>query len=325
MKLTKEDIDQLQSLDLEIKEQKSINRIIDAIMRFGVDGLYVSVSGGKDSQVLEDLVKRALRSLDIHEKAIPTVFCDTGLEWDSVREIGLKADVVIKPKLSFLEILKKYGYPVISKEQSQFINEYRRTKSEKLKKLRVEGNESGRGKISKVWFPIVDADFMPSHKCCYWMKKHPFEQYEKKTGRIPILGIMADDSNLRYQGYLDTGCNAFDRKRPMSKPLGPWLYQNILEYVVKYNINIAEVYGEIYQIDLFGKLGLTGVRSTGCIFCMFGCQRNNFHKFDVMKKIDPKKYDYCMNGGKYDVADGLWKPHKGLGLRKIIDYIRTLM
>ena len=41
----------LQSLPLNIKIEKSKQRIREAINRFGVDGVYVPVSGGIDSQV----------------------------------------------------------------------------------------------------------------------------------------------------------------------------------------------------------------------------------------------------------------------------------
>ncbi len=47
----------LQSLPLNIKIEKSKQRIREAINRFGVDGVYVPVSGGIDSQVVHLLVK----------------------------------------------------------------------------------------------------------------------------------------------------------------------------------------------------------------------------------------------------------------------------
>ena len=36
----------------------------------------------------------------------------------------------------------------------------------------------------------------------------------------------------------------------------------------------------------------------------------------------PKHYDFCIGGGAYDPADGLWKPNeKGLGYGRVLDYI----
>lgn len=41
-----------------------------------------------------------------------------------------------------------------------------------------------------------------------------------------------------------------------------------------------------------------------------------------MKHTHPKHYEFCIGGGAYDHADGLWKPtEKGLGYGKVLDYI----
>ena len=50
-------------------------------------------------------------------KDVPIVFVDTGLEFPEIRKMGKKyANVILKPEMNFKEILKKCGYPVISKE-----------------------------------------------------------------------------------------------------------------------------------------------------------------------------------------------------------------
>jgi len=310
-----------QSLPLEVKVMKAESKIIDAIMEYGIDSLYISNSGGKDSDVLIDICDNVCEKLELRK--IPKVYCDTGLEYKSVREKGLKSDVVIKPKMTFIEILKKYGYPVISKEQSQFIYEYRHTNSDDLRNTRLNGNKSGRGKISKINFPLVDSDFEISHMCCYYMKKKPFIKYEKETGRIGILGLLADESQLRKQGYIKNGCNAFAKKRPQSNPLSPFTYQDILQYIKMRDIKIAEIYGEIITVSFFPSvLDLTGVDRTGCVFCMYGSHKNNFAKFEILKKQEPKKYDYCMKGGKY--LNGKWIPNNGLGMEKVINDIKKI-
>lgn len=102
---------------------------------------------------------------------------------------------VIKPDMSFNKVIEKYGYPVISKEQSQFISEYR-TGSERsrLKEIRWNGNKWGRGKIAEKWKFLVDAPFLISHKCCDTMKKNPAKKFEKTTGLHPIIATMACES-----------------------------------------------------------------------------------------------------------------------------------
>src|SRR5699024_8902954 len=90
------------------------------------------------------------------------VYVDTGLEYPELREFVKTFDNIqwLQPqkydrhtrtykRYTFAEILKDYGYPIISKEQAAFISEYRTTKSEKLKDIRLNGNKYGMGKISK--------------------------------------------------------------------------------------------------------------------------------------------------------------------------------
>lgn len=312
--MDKEELKLLQSYPLELKEKKSMARIQEAIYKYCFDGLYVSVSGGKDSLVLQHLVDRV-------NPNIIKVGCDTGLEYPSVRENMYKlCDIIIKPDMNFKEVLTKYGYPIISKEQSQFIYQYRNAKSEKTKATRWYGNKWGRGKISEKWKYILARDIKVSDKCCDVMKKKPFKKFEKETGKIPILGKMAIESSKRTQDYIKQGgCNAFNNKRPKCEPLGFWTEQDILQYILKYNLTnlLPEEYGEIMEVD--GVLKTTKLNRTGCMFCMYGLHLEQNNRFDYMKEKHPKIYDYCMRGGKYD-DEGWWIPDKGLGMKKVIKH-----
>lgn len=174
------------------------NRRIKQWYEYYCGKVYVAFSGGKDSTVLLHLV----RSLYPDVKA---VFCDTGLEFPEIRDFVKTVDNVIwvKPKKTFLEVIKNYGYPVVSKEQSQYISEYRNTKSDKLKDIRFNGkNGTNSGQISKKWKYLIEAPFKISHKCCYYLKKEPSYRYEKSSQEFPIVGTMASESRLRTQSYL---------------------------------------------------------------------------------------------------------------------------
>lgn len=118
------------------------------------DNCYISFSGGKDSTVLLHLARQIYPN-------IPAVYIDTGLEFPEVREFALSQTNVIKlvPKMNFKQVIETYGYPVVSKEQAAFIQEYRDTKSEKLKDIRWNGNKYGRGKISKKYRYLINAPF----------------------------------------------------------------------------------------------------------------------------------------------------------------------
>lgn len=329
----------LQHLPLEIKVAKTKLRIKDAISYFGETGLYLSFSGGKDSTVLHTILKEVEMEL-WGEIRIPRVFCDTGLEYPELKNHVIEIfetlpeglGVKLRPDKTFKQVLTNYGYPVISKEQSQYIEQYRKAKSEKTKITRWEGNRWGRGKISEKHKYLVKSDFPISDKCCNVMKKAPFKKYEKHTGRIPILGVMAEESALRQTHYIKNGgCNAFNNKRPQSKPIGFWREQDILHYIYDNNINIPSVYGEIvaetYMKDLFTietEYSLTGLNRTGCMFCLYGigreCGKNRIQKMEL---THPKLYNYCVNGGKYN-EKGEWIPSaEGLGLGHVLDVLNV--
>lgn len=337
---TKTDLLQMQSLPLDAKIRMTARRISTFC---DSEDAYLSISGGKDSRVLDDLERRFVKS------GIPRVFINTGLEYRSVRECGTKyADVVLRPEKNFKEVLTVYGYPVISKEVAQTIAEARiglkngKKYTYRLKKLNGEVTSKD-GKKSMFNIPhykfLLDAPFRISHKCCDVMKKKPAKQYEKETGRKPIIATLAEESKLRLQKWLKHGCNAFDLKRPMSTPISFWTENDILEYIFKYKIDYAECYGDIVpQVDksqIEGQMNLydithnyegcrfctTGCKRTGCIFCLFGI-RQTPNKILQLEKQDKKLADYVLNGGEYD-SEGMWIPtNEGLGYSKILDYLK---
>lgn len=113
------------------------------------------------------------------------------------------------------------------------------------------------------WLPLAQkAPFLISHYCCNVMKKSPTAIYGRKEHRKPYIGTMTEEGRLRKQAWLRHGCNAFDSKKQTSQPLSFWTEQDILEYIVKYNLNIASVYGDIVRNE-DGNLETTGCKRTG--------------------------------------------------------------
>ena len=121
-----ERLNELQALPLNQKIGKTISRLTEFIQHFGEDGVYVSVSGGKDSAVLWDITHKLFPN-------VPAVFSDTGLEYPEVRDFAKNiATEVVSPKLSFLEVIRQYGYPIISKEVSEAIYYARRNRCSQI-------------------------------------------------------------------------------------------------------------------------------------------------------------------------------------------------
>ena len=116
-----EELHMLQALPLRVKVEKTKQRIKEWVDYYGEDGVYVSFSGGKDSTVLLTIVR------EMYPK-IPAVFCDTGLEYPEIREFvkGFENVVWLKPKMTFRNVIEKYGYPMISKEVAECVNGARR-------------------------------------------------------------------------------------------------------------------------------------------------------------------------------------------------------
>ena len=308
-KFTTEDLKVMQQWDLEQKIAVSLTRIAEFYSKFP-HKIYVSFSGGKDSTVLLDLVRRLYPDT-------PAVFVDTGLEYPELREFVKTIDNIkwIKPKINFRKVIETYGYPIISKEVSLKIKETRK----KPNGYAAQSFDINSPKIQKYglryylgkWKYLLDSPFLISNECCNIMKKYPSKQYEKETGNKPIIGTMACESQVRTTIWKKQGCNAFNNKRPTSQPLSFWTEQDILKYIVKYNLSYAPVYGEILQ-DNNGRYYTTKCDRTGCVFCMYGCHlEKEPNRFQRLKQTHPKLWDYCMRPWK----DG------GLGMKEVLEYI----
>lgn len=299
---------QRKGLPYELKLQLSRRRIEDWYEHFQ-GNVYISFSGGLDSTVLLHMVRHIYPNVE-------AVFSDTGLEYPELKEFVNKFDNVrtIRPKESFRQVIKKYGYPLVSKETAAKIRKLRHGNlSDKYRNYLLNGDERGKlGMLAKKWRILLDAPFDTSEKCCDIMKKKPFKEYHKETGKYPYIGITQDEGFQRQRQYEKTGCNVYDANAPKSQPLGFWTKQDILRYVVENKLEICSVYGNVVCED--GVYRTTGVERTGCMFCAFGCHlEKEPNRFQQMQNTHPQLYDYCIK----DVDQG------GLGMGKVLDYINV--
>lgn len=326
------ELKQMQSLSLASKIRMTVTRIKDWY-NFYDGNVYLSYSGGKDSSVLLHITKTVFSD-------IPVVYVDTGLELPAVRKIALEqADVVLKPDMHFSQVLNNYGYPLVSKEVSSKIEGARKGQNSSLRHF--NGIKQGRYDYRR-WAFLLESPFLISAECCNKTKKSAVKKYAAETGRKAIVATMADESELRRSDWLMHGCNAFDAKRPVSKPMSFWTEQDVLEYIKMNDLKIPTVYGSIVsdngidsdeftQLSLFEpgeipcKFKTTGCDRTGCAFCCYGVHLDSTpNRFELMDKYSCSALrDYCMRGGAFD-SDGFWKPTKhGLGYWFVLQYINV--
>lgn len=326
---TKSDLRQRQALPLSAKVSMSKSRIREWYNHWNGD-VIVSFSGGKDSTVLAHLVH------DIYPN-VPLVFANTGLEYPEIQSFARKMGAeFVRPKLQFSEVISKYGYPIISKENAETIHGARVIKNG------ANGQRKGTGKprtnekgewlnwrrkalngmppfdsglyCKQKWLPLArDTQFNISHYCCNVMKKEPLGKYQKEHGLYPIVGTLTEESQRREQTWLRQGCNAFEGKTKTSQPMSFWLEQDVLQYILNESIEICSVYGDIVEIDKdddgfeyetlihgHGKLKCSKCNRTGCIFCGFGVHNEKGEtRFQKLAKTHPRQYEYCMMGGQW--------------------------
>lgn len=300
---------QRQSLTLDMLKIMSSRRIVawrEYWQEMGKD-VYVSL-GGKDSHALLHLVRSIYPD-------VPGVFVDTGLEYPEVRSLNQRTPnvTILRPKLTFAQVVEIYGWPVVSKKMAQYLHEIqnpteRNKNTVRLRTtgFRANGTFSPMSKISDKWLYLKDAPFKISNACCHIMKVNPLRKFAKESGLIPIIGTTSDESGSREHNYIRYGCNAYSNKFPISTPIIFWTEQHVLQYLRENTVEVAGCYGEQVQRP-DGKWKYAGVSRTGCMPCGFGAHLEarpnrfermetthpNMHKY-VMEKLNGKEvFEYC--------------------------------
>lgn len=182
------------------------------------------------------------------------------------------------------EIVREYGFPVISKEIAAKI-EILQNPSEKNKTVRhaIITGETGeyggfrkntRMKLPQKWLykfagyenknEGVDyqiAPFKCSAKCCYFLKEKPCNDWAKEHDSVPFLGLMASEGGRREKSLKLHGCNYWGKSTVRSAPFAIFSRQDLLILALemeewyqehwekfgdlKLNTIIPEIYGSI--------------------------------------------------------------------------------
>ena len=140
---TIDDLKMRQALPLDVKVRMTQQRIREWVNEFGIDGVYVSFSGGKDSTVLLHIAREIYPDMR-------AVFVDTGLEYPEIREFVKTFENVewLKPTMTFKQVIEKYGYPFISKEVAECVYGARKYLTELNKPFMLNRAEQSRAEQS---------------------------------------------------------------------------------------------------------------------------------------------------------------------------------
>lgn len=330
---TQDDLKRLTQLQLDEKIYHTLSTAESFYQAVG-GRCFISFSGGIDSTVLEDIINNRYKEFGgkLWDK-IPSVFCDTGLENPENKIfIKNKKDVeIIRPKINFLETIKRYGYPLIRKEVAKAIYQSR-SKPGGQQDIRMHGEyinprTGDREYNYSKWLPVKDLPIIISDKCCNVMKKNPFHTYIKETKTFPIVGTTTQESAVRRQAWLRDGCNTFASGKEKCRPVSIWTNQDMLQYIDKYSIKYSKAYGNLCRLD-DGKFCMSGCDRTGCMFCAFGMhQEKGETRYQRLKKLYPKIYEFQVGGGEWNKIDGknIWMPNNnGLGFGKVFDMMNDI-
>lgn len=244
--------------------------------------IFLSFSGGKDSTILRHI------ALNLYPD-IPVVFSNTTNELTEVLKYVRSFHNVIhvKPKLSFSEVVNKYGFPAVSKEVSQKVSELKNTQGLITRNTRLNGDHKGNGILPFKWRFLAEQDFEVTHKCCKILKKDPLEKWAAEHGRIPVIALMADESALRKQ--LSLYGNNHSKIYPFLKT--GWTEADIWSYATMFDIRFAECY---YDQTINGVF-LKARSRTGCEFCAFGIHLEKDDRFERSKLLAPKRFQKMMD------------------------------
>ena len=326
--LTK-DFLELQKLPYEYKRQHAINNAREFYDH--CEGkVFVSV-GGLDSGTLALLLWKYI------DRDIPAVSVHS-LEEKSVQamhdELGKRGTMIyLKPLKSKVEVIREYGYPIISKDKAGKIELLQNpsAKNTTVRHAIMTGETGTYGgnktietgshmRLPQKWLELFGgpeneqygtnyqtAPFKVSNKCCGWMKERPCDRYAKQTKRSPYIGLMASEGGQREKVLSKTGCNYYGKTVTRSCPFAIFSRQDILQLALDMGTPVPDIYGEIRKNPITGLLETTRAQRTGCNMCGFGIHiEKRPHRFDRLRHDNPKEWEF-------------WMYKMGWG--KVLDYI----
>lgn len=270
----------LQHQPYEWKVEHALDVIREFVEHEGVNGVYVSFSGGKDSLVLLHLVRSIYPD-------VPAVFANTGIEFpEQVKFVRTFPNVTeVHPKKHFPKIINEDGIVYPSKEIAMYIKAAKGGATyavNGLKGLDVDGKENRYKARFKKWAYLMDCGVKISPDCCELMKERPMRDYGKQNGKSPIIGTRAEESFRRAVGWMKSGCNSFAGNRAKSTPLSLWVESDVWRYIDENGIKLSPMYTD------------GGMNRTGCMFCPVPIAHGDYKNIEYARVHHPKMYETIM-------------------------------
>lgn len=272
---------------------------------------HVSV-GGLDSITLFVFLK----SIGIHVPGVSV----SALEDKSIQAVHKQLGIITcKPLKSKVDVIKEFGYPILSKEIAGKIDLLQRPSPDNATVRHAiitgETGEYGgnrkntRMKLSQKWLELfggyenenegvdyLKPDFLVSDKCCYYLKEKPCDNWAKENNSVPYLGLMASEGGRRQKSLMINGCNYFGASTIRSAPFAIFQRQDLLQLALDLEVPVPAIYGTIER-DKDGMLYTTKAQRTGCSMCGFGIQKETTrpHRFDLLYEKNQQEWDFWMN------------------------------
>lgn len=296
-----------------------------------LDGKVFCSVGGLDSITLLIFLRKYV-DLDIPGVTISM------LEDKTIRKIHKQLGnmVFLKPLKTKVQVLREYGFPVISKAKARKIEYLQTPDNPKQTFIHavMTGDMGAQGKfqhsnelkLPDKWLKLFGglynhhrpdmhcqvAPFKVSDRCCYWMKEKPADDYRKQSGCCPYMGLMASEGGQRELGLVKNGCNYYGKTTTRSCPFAIFERTDLLQLALDLKAPVPEIYGQIVR-QRDGTLETTKAKRTGCTMCGFGIHiEARPHRFDRLRETDYKEWRFWM----YDMGWGKVLDYIGVGWRE---------
>lgn len=337
--ITKAELQRRLSQNLDMKIFHFVSVFVEFFI-FCHGECYLAWSAGKDSDVGCDIIDKIWSGeftgkyityetwLLVTSYAKPRrVFCNTGLEFPELvervkaRKISHNDVDILKPLMGFTRVIKEIGVAVGSKKIAGTIARLRKylanpssknaaTTNLYLTGIKRDGTRSKSSKLPNRWRSLLHAPFPVSDQCCDIFKKEPFHRYAKETGKKPVVFTTTEESSRRTLGYMQTGCNSFERGKEKCRPYSIFTENDTWDYSTRFNLKFASVYYDrtepVKQLD--GTIvvrSLKAEKRTGCCHCMFGVHledKNENNRIQRLALSHPVFHDIVVNKCGYAEA-----------------------